>query len=233
MLICVAETDIFTIYSHKIVNSICFTNLIFDSWAFLAFLAADPDPPRAAPVRVRFFPSYFCHCSTSVVENPVPKPVFVPKSGWGVPKPICFGWTPNTVSVPKRGCGVPNPICFGLEPNPVSIPKRGWGFPKPICFGFSLKLFLQDCLANDYFDNVDKYPEQKFSTATNESDDALSNYSVTTTESDHRELLRLIKRRKQDKFKAARTSPTTTWWWWWCQWQQLIKNVAFYFQCTN
>jgi hypothetical protein len=27
---------------------------------------------------------------------------------------------------------------------------------------------------------------------------------VTTTESDHRELLRLIKRRKQDKFKAAR-----------------------------
>ena len=63
---------------------------------------------------------------------------------------------------------------------------------------------MQDCLANDYFDNVDKYPEQKFSTATNESDDALSNYSVTTTESDHRELLRLIKRRKQDKFKAAR-----------------------------
>ena len=63
---------------------------------------------------------------------------------------------------------------------------------------------MQDCLANDYFDNVDKYPERKFSTATNESDDALSNYSVTTTESDHRELLRLIKRRKQDKFKAAR-----------------------------
>lgn len=67
-----------------------------------------------------------------------------------------------------------------------------------------MKLFLQDCLANDYFDNVDKSPEQKLCTATDESDDALSNYSVTTTESDHRELLRLIKRRKQDKFKAAR-----------------------------
>ncbi len=63
---------------------------------------------------------------------------------------------------------------------------------------------MQDCLANDYFDNVDKSPEQKLCTATDESDDALSNYSVTTTESDHRELLRLIKRRKQDKFKAAR-----------------------------
>ncbi len=48
------------------------------------------------------------------------------------------------------------------------------------------------------------HPEQKLCTATDESNDALSNYSVTTTESDHRELLRLIKRRKQDKFKAAR-----------------------------
>jgi hypothetical protein len=71
-------------------------------------------------------------------------------------------------------------------------------------FGFSLKLIMQDCLANDYFDNVDKSPKQKLCTATDERDDALSNYSVTTTESDHRELLRLIKRRKQDKFTAAR-----------------------------
>jgi len=63
---------------------------------------------------------------------------------------------------------------------------------------------MQDCLANDFFDNVDKSPKQKLCTTTDESEDALSNYSVTTTESDHRELLRLIKRRKQDKFKAAR-----------------------------
>jgi hypothetical protein len=71
-------------------------------------------------------------------------------------------------------------------------------------FGFSLKLIMLDCITNDYVDNVDKSPEQKLCTATDESDDELSNYSVTTTESDHCELLRLIKRRKQDKFKAAR-----------------------------
>ena len=63
---------------------------------------------------------------------------------------------------------------------------------------------MQDCLANDFFDNVNKSPKQKLCTTTNESEDALSNYSVTTTESDHRELLSLIKRQKQDKFKAAR-----------------------------
>ncbi|MFN9983459.1 MAG: hypothetical protein ACK53Y_26265, partial [bacterium] len=66
------------------------------------------------------------------------------------------------------------------------------------------KLIMKDCLANDFFDNVDKSPKQKLCTTTDESKDALSNYSVTMTESDHRELLRLIKRRKQDKFKAAR-----------------------------
>jgi hypothetical protein len=71
-------------------------------------------------------------------------------------------------------------------------------------FGFSLKLIMQDCLANDFFDNVDKSPKQKLCTTTDESEDALSNYSVTTTKSDHRELWRLIKRRKQDKFKADR-----------------------------
>jgi hypothetical protein len=71
-------------------------------------------------------------------------------------------------------------------------------------FGFSLKLIMQDCLANDFFDYIDKSPKQKLCTTTNESEDALSNYSATTTESDHRDLLRLIKRRKQDEFKAAR-----------------------------
>jgi hypothetical protein len=63
---------------------------------------------------------------------------------------------------------------------------------------------MQDCLANDFFDNVDKSPKQKLCTTTDESEDALSNYSVTTTKSDHPKLLRLIKRQKQDKFKAAR-----------------------------